>query len=80
MKGIAKRSIIRANIDWKQYTSQFEKVQKDQLVGSLAAALLQIKSSVSNELIKQYADASSKESFIRSATLQFMSTPEYQLC
>lgn len=80
MKGIAKRSIIRANIDWKQYTSRFEKVQKDQLAGSLASSLLQTKSSVSNELIKQYADASSKESFIRSATLQLMSTPEYQLC
>ena len=80
MKGIAKRSIIRANIDWKQYISRFEKVQKDQLVGSLASSLLQTKSSVSNELIKQYADASSKESFIRSATLQLMSTPEYQLC
>lgn len=80
MKGIAKRSIIRASIDWKQYIGHFNKVGKDQLIGSLAANLLQTKSSVNNELIKQYADASSKESFIRSATLQLMSTPEYQLC
>ena len=57
-----------------------EKVQKDQLIGSIASNLLQTKSGVSSELIKQYADAGSKESFIKTATLQLMSTPEYQLC
>ena len=78
--GYGKRSVIRATIDWKEYIRHFEKVQKDQLIGSLASNLLQTKSSVSNELIKQYADAGSKESFIKTATLQLMSTPEYQLC
>ena len=58
----------------------FDKIQKDQLIGSIASNLLQTKSGVSSELIKQYSDAGSKESFIKSATLQLMSTPEYQLC
>jgi uncharacterized protein (DUF1800 family) len=80
LKGIAKRSIIKANIDWKTYVSHFEKIQKEQLVSTIASNLLQTKNGVSNDLIKQYADATSKESFIRSATLQLMSTPEYQLC
>ena len=80
MKGIARRSVIRATIDWKQYIGHFDKVNKDQLIGSLAANLLQTKTGVNNDLIKQYADATTKESFIRSATLQLMSTPEYQLC
>jgi uncharacterized protein (DUF1800 family) len=80
MKGIAKRSIIKANINWKQYISHFDKINKEQLIGSLASNLLETKSSLNNDLIKQYADATSKESFIRSATLQLMSTPEYQLC
>ena len=75
-----KRSVIKATIDWKEYTAHFEKIKKEQLIGSLASNLLQTKSTVSNELIKQYADAGSRESFIRSATLQLMSTPEYQLC
>jgi hypothetical protein len=86
-KGFAKRSIIKANIDWKEYINHFvrkdsfgEKIQKEQLIGSIASNLLQTKSSVNADLIKQYADAGSKESFIRSATLQLMSTPEYQLC
>lgn len=78
--GMGKRSIIKANIDWKLYTAHFEKVQREKLVGSLASCLLQTKSSISDELIKKYANADSKESFIRSATLQLMSTPEYQLC
>jgi hypothetical protein len=78
--GYGKRSVIRATIDWKEYISHFEKVQKEQLIGSLASNLLQTKSSVNSDLIKQYADAGSKESFIKSATLQIMSTPEYQLC
>jgi len=78
--GYGKRSIIKANIDWKQYISHFDKVNKDQLIGSLASNLLQTKSNVDSELIKQYADANSRESFIKSATLQLMSTPEYQLC
>ncbi len=80
MKGIAMRSIVRANIDWKNYVDHFEKVQREQLVGSLASNLLQTKTGVNAELIKQYANSESKESFIRSATLQLMSTPEYQLC
>ena len=80
MKGVAKRSIIKADIDWKGYIGHFEKTQREQLIGSLASNLLQTRSNISNELIKQYADAASKESFIKSATLQLMSTPEYQLC
>jgi uncharacterized protein (DUF1800 family) len=79
-KGYAKRSIIKANIDWRGYIGHFEKVPKEQLVGSLASNLLQTKNSVSNDLIKQYANDETKESFIKSATLQLMSTPEYQLC
>jgi hypothetical protein len=78
--GYGKRGVIRATIDWKEYMGHFEKVQKDQLIGSLASNLLQTKSSVNSELIKEYSDAGSKESFIKSATLQLMSTPEYQLC
>jgi hypothetical protein len=78
--GYGKRGVIKATIDWKEYMGHFDKVQKDQLIGSIASNLLQTKSSVSSELIKQYSDAGSKESFIKSATLQLMSTPEYQLC
>lgn len=78
--GMGRRSIIKASIDWKGYLKYFEKTQKEKLVDSLAAGLLQVKSSVSNELVKKYADSASRESFIKTTTLQLMSTPEYQLC
>jgi uncharacterized protein (DUF1800 family) len=78
--GYGRRSIIKADIDWKEYLDHFEKVQKEQLVSAIASNLLQTKTSVNGDLIKQYANSESKENFIRSATLQLMSTPEYQLC
>ena len=80
IKGFAKRSIIKASIDWKEYMKYFEKIQKEQLIDSISKNLLQTKNNVSDELIKLYSDAGSKENFIKSATLQVMSTPEYQLC
>lgn len=76
--GIGKRSVIKANISWKEYVNHFNKTPKDQLVNSIVANLFQIKNGVNTDLISQYAG--SKESFIKSATLQLMSTPEYQLC
>lgn len=78
--GFGRRSIIRANINWKEYIKHFEKTQKENLVPTLASVLLQTNSRVKPELISQYADARSRDGFIRSATLQIMSTPEYQLC
>ena len=80
MMGVGKRSIIKASIDWNYYVKHFEKVQKDQLVNEISKNLLQTRNSVNADLIKQYADAGSRESFIKSSTLQLMSTPEYQLC
>jgi hypothetical protein len=46
----------------------------------MAGLLLQTKTAVGADLIKQYADESGREAFIKSATIQIMSTPEYQLC
>jgi uncharacterized protein (DUF1800 family) len=79
-KSYGKRTVIKAIIDWKEYVAHFEKVQQEQVIGALASNLLQTKARVSSELINRYADAGNKESFIRTATLQLMSTPEYQLC
>lgn len=80
MMGVSKRSIIKADIDWKDYMKYFEKVQRDQLVNEISKNILQINNPVNGSLIQKNADNSSRESFIRSATLQLMSTPEYQLC
>lgn len=80
MKGYGKRSVIKADIDWKAYVKNFESVPKEQLADSIAKNLLQVKPGISNEVIRQYTDTSGRENFIKTATLQLMSTPEYQLC
>lgn len=71
---------INANLDWSAYISYFNKTDRSKLENAIAGILLQTNTAVSADLIKQYSDESSRENFIRSATIQVMSTPEYQLC
>lgn len=71
---------IRAAIDWDSYTKSFAATPREQLVRAIASTLLQVKPSFSHALITQHADSNSREAFVRSATLQIMCTPEYQLC
>ena len=78
--GIGRGQVIKAAVDWKQYLEYFEKVSRNELVASMSNTLLQQKPAFGTDLITYYADSSSRESFIRSATFQIMSTPEYQLC
>lgn len=71
---------IHASVDWKPYIGHFEKTEREKLVNAMSGILLQTKTAVDTSVIKQYADESGRDSFIRSATIQIMSTPEYQLC
>ena len=71
---------INAKVEWKQYVGYFEKTERTSLINAMAGILLQTKKAVPAEIIKQYANETDRESFIRSATIQIMSTPEYQLC
>ncbi len=71
---------INANVDWNLYVKNLEKVSREELVGAMSGFLLQVKSTIGSDIIKQYADEGNRDSFIKSATIQIMSTPEYQLC
>jgi uncharacterized protein (DUF1800 family) len=71
---------INAEIDWNKYVGFYDKVPRTELVNDIAGILLQTQKTVSADVIDQYSDASSKENFIKTATIQIMSTPEYQLC
>ena len=75
-----KRQQINANVDWNLYVKNLEKVSREALVGAMSGLLLQVKPTIGNDLIRQYADEGSRDNFIKSATIQIMSTPEYQLC
>ena len=71
---------INAEIDWSKYINFYDKTPRTELVNDIAGILLQTKNAVGADLIGQYSYGSSKESFIKTATIQIMSTPEYQLC
>jgi uncharacterized protein (DUF1800 family) len=71
---------VLVNIDWSLYTKNYESISKESLQANISSILLQTKSQVNPDIIKQYSDNSGRENFIKTATLQIMSTPEYQLC
>jgi uncharacterized protein (DUF1800 family) len=71
---------IMATIDWSNYIKQLESVSRENLVAFISKILLQTNTSVSADTLKNYTDASSRENFIKTTTIQLMSTPEYQLC
>jgi uncharacterized protein (DUF1800 family) len=72
--------IISAAVDWDTYLKKFEKVPREKLLGSISGILIQGAESVNEKILNKYIDASSREAFIKTATIQLMSTPEYQLC
>lgn len=75
-----RRQQINANVDWQPYVKYYESVPRENLAETISKILLQTKSRVSMDVIKQYADQTGRENFIKTATMQVMSTPEYQLC
>jgi uncharacterized protein (DUF1800 family) len=75
-----KRQQINANVDWQPYVKNFDATARENLLSSISQVLLQVKPGVGADLIRKYADESGRENFIKTATLQVMCTPEYQLC
>ena len=82
LKGMGKNGgqYINVDIDWAAYTKKFESIPREKLLKEIAGRLLQVPQNVGEDLIKKYADQNSRETFIKTATIQIMSTPEYQLC
>ena len=78
--GMRSGRTIQAQIDWGPYFAYFESVPREKLQETITISLLQTKTGVNPELVKKYLDSSGRENFIKSATFQIMSTPEYQLC
>jgi uncharacterized protein (DUF1800 family) len=72
---------VRANVDWQKYAKQFDGVSREHLYDVIEAVVLQTRpGAVSEQSVKTLIDSASRESYIKSATVALMSTPEYQLC
>ncbi len=72
------RARINVSIDWPAYVSAYGDVPRKELAVSIAARLLQ-GGTADMEMLNKYTDARDRESYIRSATIALMSTPDYQL-
>jgi uncharacterized protein (DUF1800 family) len=72
--------VISAAVDWETYLHQFEKVPREKLLSAISGILIQGASPVDEKILSKYVDSSSRENYIKSTTIQLMSTPEYQLC
>ncbi len=71
---------IDVTIDWNDYLKFYDKVPRTELINDIAGTLLQTSQAVNADVINKYADATSRDTFVKSVTIQLMSTPEYQLC
>lgn len=72
---------VQATIDWNKFNQQFASVPREKLLDVLEQIVLLTKpSSLNQNTIEKYIDKSSRENFIKSATIALMSTPEFQLC
>jgi hypothetical protein len=72
---------INANVDWQAYIKQFETIPREKLFNTLEGIVLQATpGTVNKATVEKVIDKSSRENYIKTATVAFMSTPEYQLC
>lgn len=69
-----------ATIEWPAVNKIFEKVERNNLLENISATVLQTKSKVSNTVLERYLNTANRENYIKSAIVNLMSTPEYQLC
>lgn len=69
-----------ATIDWVTVNKIFEKAPREKLMENIEATVLQTKNKVSNTVLDKYVNSESRENYIKSAVVNLMSTPEYQLC
>lgn len=69
-----------ADIEWARVSAIFEKVPRETLSQKIEDTLLQTTSRIQPSLINKYGNAESRDNYIKSAVINYMSTPEYQLC
>ncbi len=78
---LGNRFKLNATVNWTEYINKFNEVKRENLLDAIKLTTLQTPSNnINNSVIESVIDKSDRESFIKSATIAFMSTPEYQMC
>jgi uncharacterized protein (DUF1800 family) len=71
---------VNANIDWAPYIAGYKDVPRETLADQIAQTLLVKNGKIDKALLEKYSDNSTRENYIKTVTIDVMSTPEYQLC
>ena len=71
---------VKSTVDWKTVASIFEKVPRENLADQISSSLLQTKTNIKRATLEKFTDNSGRESYIKTAVVELMCTPEYQLC
>ncbi|WP_246485011.1 DUF1800 domain-containing protein [Chitinophaga qingshengii] len=71
---------VNARINWDPYIQGFSDTPRENLADAIAGVLLQQPGNIKKSLLEKYADTGSREGYIKTVTIDVMSTPEYQLC
>ncbi|WP_460561134.1 DUF1800 domain-containing protein [Ferruginibacter profundus] len=69
-----------AKTDWSLVNKIFEAVPREKLLPKITETVLQTKGHIPDTLLDKYLNSESRENFIKSAIVNLMCTPEYQLC
>ena len=69
-----------AKTDWALVTKIFEQTSREKLLQKIIDTVLQTKGHVNDTLLQKYLNNENRENFTKSAIINLMSTPEYQLC
>lgn len=69
-----------ADIDWSLVNKIYLSTTRENLAKQVADTLLQTGSRINTALLTKYLNEENRENFIKSAVINLMSTPEYQLC
>ena len=84
MEGIQKMKYavkgVTAVVEWPAVSKIFEKVQREKLLENITATVLQTRGQVSIAVLDKYVNSENREYYIKSAVINLMATPEYQLC
>ena len=83
MEGVDKKTKadqLNVTVDWNSVVKVFEKTSRENLMKKVNDIVLQTRSSIPATILNRYIDNTSREAYIKTTTIELMSTPEYQLC
>ena len=83
MEGVDSRPRAKqviATVDWIAITTLFDKTPRENLMQKISEIVLQTKNKINSTILDRYVEKDARDNYIKTAIVELMSTPEYQLC